>query len=419
MSAWQKLAAGVVAVCLLAAAWTALMHQPRTVDLTNANAPVASSEVPPPVGAVVLEKVDLDTAKKINAAVPFTTAKITPARPFVISGSPADTARATDCLASALYYEAGAEALDGQKAVAQVILNRVRHPAYPKSVCGVVYQGQERATGCQFSFTCDGSMVRVPSPQSWQRLRGVAQSMLGGAVYAPVGWATHYHTDWVVPVWSAKLDKVRAEATHLFFRWAGFWGTPAAFRGSYAGVEPNIAKLGRLSLVHKSGDPAVDALALAPGQSAIVESPSTVSTQGGNGEFILSVSRDVTPSFLPVLAARTCGEREYCKLFVWTNAAKMPASLPVGESQLATAAFSFLRNRAQNFEKSLWNCAQFPEIDRKQCIKKRVVVEGKTLDLIPAEPEVAEVVTKNEVPAVAATQTPVEAQQTGRRRPGG
>ncbi len=381
---------------------------------------IAPPDKTPEVNAVILKKVPLETAKKINAAIPFTQARVPAAAPFIMQGSSLDTQRAVDCLTSAIYYEAGSEALVGQKAVAQVILNRVRHPAYPKTVCGVVYQGQERSTGCQFSFTCDGSMARVPAPASWQRLRGVAQSMLSGSVYAPVGWATHYHTDWVVPVWSAKLDKIRAEATHLFFRWTGFWGTPAAFRGRYGGGEPNIPRLARLSSAHNGAVGGLETLNLATGSSTlqVAESSNKVLVEGSNGEFILSVDRGVIPAFLPILAARTCGDRDYCKLFIWTNTAKMPAGFPVDQAQLSTAAFSFLRNRSQSFEKSLWNCAQFPSIDRKQCIRRRVVIEGKVEELIPAEPETVDEPTKLGTVTIRNSEPSSTSETSARRRPG-
>ncbi|MFT2129823.1 cell wall hydrolase, partial [Staphylococcus epidermidis] len=89
------------------------------------------------------------------------------------------------------------ETLQGQASVAQVILNRMRHPAYPKTVCGVVFQGSERTTGCQFSFTCDGAMGRPPSAEGWARARAVAASALNGFVAADVGMATHYHANYV------------------------------------------------------------------------------------------------------------------------------------------------------------------------------------------------------------------------------
>jgi hypothetical protein len=119
-----------------------------------------------------------------------------------------------------------------------VVLNRVRHPSYPNSVCGVVYQGSERTTGCQFTFTCDGSLLRTPSVSGWARARRVAAEALSGRVFEPVGHATHYHANYVLPYWASSLVKSAVIGTHIFYRWNGGWGQPAAFRQAYAGVEP-------------------------------------------------------------------------------------------------------------------------------------------------------------------------------------
>ena len=112
--------------------------------------------------------------------------------------------------ASGRWYQHHYEARDdGQAAVAQVVLNRLRHPLFPKTVCGVVFQGSQKTTGCQFTFTCDGAMLRyTPAAAGWSRARDIARLALNGSVYAPVGHATHYHTDWVVPYWSASLEKI-------------------------------------------------------------------------------------------------------------------------------------------------------------------------------------------------------------------
>ncbi|MFN5901342.1 MAG: cell wall hydrolase, partial [Novosphingobium sp.] len=83
------------------------------------------------------------------------------ARAMRVDNSGVDRSRALQCLAAAVYYEARSESDVGQRAVAQVVLNRVAHPSYPNTVCGVVYQGSERTTGCQFSFTCDGSLAKA------------------------------------------------------------------------------------------------------------------------------------------------------------------------------------------------------------------------------------------------------------------
>ncbi|MGB3738101.1 MAG: cell wall hydrolase, partial [Pontixanthobacter sp.] len=128
----------------------------------------------------------------------------------------------------------------GQGAVAQVILNRVSHIAYPNSVCGVIYQGSNRRTGCQFSFTCDGSLMRPPSPAGRARARRTAERALGGAVSSAVGRSTHYHANYVVPYWSSSLIKTAVIGTHIFYRSPGRAGNDAAFRSRYAGTEPVV-----------------------------------------------------------------------------------------------------------------------------------------------------------------------------------
>ena len=187
-------------------------------------------------------------AVAVNAAVPIATLPNPAARPFALSfATPADRLRALECLTAAVYYEAAIEPTEGQRAVAQVVLNRARHPAYPRTVCGVVFQGQERSTGCQFTFTCDGALRRTPSASGWARARQVAEEALAGKVYAPVGWATHYHTNWVGPYWSSSLTKLGNVGTHIFYRWEGGWGKPAAFRFSPGRVEPQMAKMRSLT----------------------------------------------------------------------------------------------------------------------------------------------------------------------------
>lgn len=160
-----------------------------------------------------------------------------PAAPFVMRGTPQDKARALECLTTAIYYEAANEPDDGQRAVAQVILNRVRHPTFPATVCGVIYQGSEKA-GCQFSYACDGAMARRPSRAAWLRASRVAASALAGEVFAPVGMATHYHTYAVTPSWNRSLVMTGVFGAHFFHRWKGYWGTGAAFKQAYLGGEP-------------------------------------------------------------------------------------------------------------------------------------------------------------------------------------
>jgi spore germination cell wall hydrolase CwlJ-like protein len=209
----------------------------------------ATPPAPPPM---VVRPLAPDQALKLNAEIPVAIGPNPAAAPFLFKGTAAARAEALNCLASAVYYEAANQDENGERAVAQVVLNRVRHPAFPASVCGVVYQGSTRPTGCQFTFTCDGSLNHQPSADGWRRATQVAASALSGAVYAPVGWATHYHADYVVPYWASTMAKSTVVGAHLFYRWPGGWGQPAAFAKSYGGHEPSASglRLAALAAVH-------------------------------------------------------------------------------------------------------------------------------------------------------------------------
>lgn len=200
----------------------------------------AAPPTPPPL---VMRDVAPEQALQLNAQIPVAQGPNPAALPFSFSGNAASRAQALQCLASAVYYEAGSQDDNGQRAVAQVVLNRVRHPAFPASVCSVVYEGSTRTTGCQFTFTCDGSLGRQPDAAGWRRATRIAEAALSGYVYAPVGWATHYHADYVLPTWASTMAKNAVVGAHLFYRWSGSWGQPGAFTDHYAGREPNAASL--------------------------------------------------------------------------------------------------------------------------------------------------------------------------------
>ncbi|GAA0193754.1 spore germination cell wall hydrolase CwlJ-like protein [Brevundimonas nasdae] len=179
-------------------------------------------------------------AQKLNAAMAVAAGALRPARPFVFKGSAEDRRRALRCLTQAVYYEAALEPDAGQAGVAQVVLNRVRDPNYANTVCGVVFEGAERTTGCQFSFTCDGALAQAPVAWAWDRARKVAEKALNGEVAQQVGTATHYHADYVHPWWAPTVAKVNQIGAHIFYRWKGVYGETAAFRTVYQGREPNI-----------------------------------------------------------------------------------------------------------------------------------------------------------------------------------
>ena len=212
---------------------------------SGSNAPPAAKVVSDP--RQLLRKLDLavpdDVAALANQpeSVVDLMARPTAAPAFFMPGqNPDDRARASDCLTAAIYYEARSEPLDGQQAVAQVVLNRVRDRAFPKTVCGVVYQGHERSTGCQFSFTCDGSMLRRRNEAAWERSKLVADAALDGYVYAPAGSATHYHASYMVPWWAPSLTRIGLIGSQIFYRWKSGLERALAFRQDYAGFEPEI-----------------------------------------------------------------------------------------------------------------------------------------------------------------------------------
>lgn len=208
----------------------------QLLPLVQAVAPSAPLGAPP-VTEVTYRLIPTNTAQELNGAVPLVSVG-PPARSFSITGGTQTWVRASHCLAQAIYYEAGGESNDGQRAVAQVVLNRVRSPAFPNTVCGVVFEGAERSTGCQFTFACDGSLRREPNDYEWRRAMSAATSALAGNVYSPVGYATHYHANYVIPYWAASMAKIRQIGAHDFYRWPGSWRASTYFSQHYANSEP-------------------------------------------------------------------------------------------------------------------------------------------------------------------------------------
>ena len=372
VAAIAALAVGVPTLIVVTAPPVARHRPPRAIPQR-----IVSKAELPPVEPVTFQDLDPSDARAFNVSVPFVEGPNPPARafnarPFKLPGDDLQRARAIDCMAAAVLYEAGDDPV-GQRAVAQVVINRVRHPAFPKTICGVVFQGSERSTGCQFTFTCDDALVRHRwLDVQWARARQVATAALTGAVYKPVGYATHYHTDWVVPYWQSSLDKIAAVNTHLFFRWTGWWGTPPAFNRHVSADEPVIAALAAYSDAHKGG------AALVAGEDLYVDpvaaaTPLPIPLASEENSFLLTLdTKRISPDGFAQLAARTCGERPYCKVMAWAEKAKTPAALPLQPAQIQAMAFSYLRDRPSGFEKALWNCTQFRRADPSQCMKQQI-----------------------------------------------
>lgn len=199
-----------------------------------------------------------ETAQLRNARIPFAADTIAGMRGFAeIPAGSAQYGTALRCLTQAIYYEAANESELGKRAVAQIVLNRLRHPEYPNSVCGVVYEGAT-APVCQFSFTCDGSLLRQPMARQWAQSRRVAEAALAGSVVPEVGSATHYHADYVLPRWAYSLGKLRQIGAHIFYRFPGRVGMPEVFSDRWSGSEHIPAlDLGRLRAKLAAADEAL------------------------------------------------------------------------------------------------------------------------------------------------------------------
>lgn len=244
VSEWGWPLAGGIA---LAAAAVAVLLAPSPQSTTRLAAPARQTAVQPAVlspadnpltAPPVLEELSYAAARDSNAEVAVSTAPNPPAAPFhLVAASPADRQRAVNCLALVAYYEAGNQGPKGQAAVVQVVLNRVRHPLFPKTVCGVVFNQWDHPPSCQFSFTCDGSLNRPPSAQGWKQAIAIAERALNGYVEPSVGESTHFHADYVVPYWRSEVVKVVQIGACIFYRIPGPLGQPAAFVGQYNGAE--------------------------------------------------------------------------------------------------------------------------------------------------------------------------------------
>lgn len=369
----------------------ALTPEQKRVRAVQVKLPVAAADEAPVVAPLTFSDISKDEARKDNAAIPFSTAPNPAAAPFVFIGQPLDRERAIDCLAAAVYYEAGDDPV-GQQAVAQVVLNRVRHPAFPKTVCGTVFQGSDRNTGCQFTFTCDGALIRRrPSAAAWKRAQLVAMAALGGSVFSPVGWATHYHTDWVFPIWNQRMDKNAEVHTHLFYRWHGAWGRPGSFSMRGVGsVESLIAALQPLSPVHDPAQnaagllvetkedlttiPAV-AIRLTP-PSAAVPAEVTSALKGSvlrrfdsqTGTYYIALDAAQGSGSYAVTALNICEKVSPCRVFGWTEASAVNTARTPDAASMARLSFFYGRGGSYGSGTALWNCKQFQRPSARQCL---------------------------------------------------
>jgi spore germination cell wall hydrolase CwlJ-like protein len=235
--AWRHLVSGALAVVLVATLGASSLL-PAAAAPQFEIAPALRMQISAmSTGKHQASTVTGASAQERNALIPLAGGRLADMAGFTaISPDSSQYATALKCMTQAIYYEAANESVEGKRAVAQVVLNRLKHPAYPNSVCGVVYEGAN-APVCQFSFTCDGSLLRAPMARQWAESRRIAAASLAGSVMPEVGSATNYHADYVLPRWAFTLGKVKKIGTHIFYRLPGSIGNAVAFGDRWRGVE--------------------------------------------------------------------------------------------------------------------------------------------------------------------------------------
>jgi hypothetical protein len=134
----------------------------------------------------------------------------------------AGLAQEQQCLAEAMYYEARGEGVEGQKAIAEVVLQRTHDHNFPSTICGVVYQGADVPGHiCQFSFACDGELRVAKAQGAWQHAKVLADAIMTGAMrlVGETGHAVAFHSVDVTPVWAATMIQTTQIGNHIFYRW--------------------------------------------------------------------------------------------------------------------------------------------------------------------------------------------------------
>jgi hypothetical protein len=295
-------------------------------------------------------------------------------------GPAGDSDRAIDCLAVAAWYEAGNDS-DGQRSVMQVVLNRVAHPSFPKSVCGVVFEGSHRATGCQFTFTCDGSMARRrPSPVAMARARAMAALALKTTIYPEVSQATHYHADYVLPWWSGKLVRLGKVGPHIFYRWPGMRGVLSGRPSSASEAELAQLTYQAVSRFHsRSPSIVAEGAPLNATATAITAPLAQVKPTTGDivsvalppktdGAIFLAVDRTSPSGRWAVSALGKCTGQTGCRVLAYETQERLAHNSTISARAREKPIFLFVRDAASGVELALWDCEKVERPASSQCL---------------------------------------------------
>ncbi|PNU04793.1 hypothetical protein A8V01_18655 [Novosphingobium guangzhouense] len=374
-------AGGALTAALALSSYAAPLPVPvpdRFAPRSTPRTPSPTGMARPPFGSTAPEA---DTAGSAQAARLINTARVLDAlpgagRPFGFAGLADDFDRAQTCLAAAAWYEAGDDPA-GERAVIQVVLNRVRHPIYPATVCGVVFQGAHLRTGCQFTFTCDGALARRPGQAAWQRARALAAAALHGAVDPTVGEATHYHADYVYPYWAPGLVKLARVGAHIFYRFP--WRARGRSAAELSRTEPAVTQVAFLGSGAEHDADADAALALGTpqpdGAPPVALFAPAVAVPAARmaappGAMVLALDPVSPPGRWAMEALSRCAGKADCQVLGWTSAAATLRERP---------AFVFIRNAAARAEIALWDCARTVRADPRQCMPRDAAALGRLL----------------------------------------
>jgi hypothetical protein len=303
------------------------------------------------------------------------------ANPYIFSGSAVVREQSLTCLAAAAWYEAGSDP-EGQRAVIQVVLNRLKHPTFPKTICGVVLQGSERPTGCQFTFTCDGSLARRrPTSSAWALARMRAEAALNGAVDANVMQATHYHADYVAPWWSGQLERLAQVGRHIFYRWPGTEGRLSGRPSKISASE----SLTSISLVPSSrADGTALSVAEVPGHSLITNSRPRRTSVAPADLGIANASPGTAPSLdqsivigldnskpsghWAIEALARCSSKPACQIIGYADAESVSRNAALPALSRDRPVFILIRDKFSGMQLALWDCKKNARPTVSQCL---------------------------------------------------
>ncbi|QIG53183.1 cell wall hydrolase [Altererythrobacter sp. BO-6] len=301
---------------------------------------------------------------------PFNGLTLVAAQPFHDKRGAIDRNRAAECLAAAAWYEAGNDPV-GQRAVIQTVVNRVNNASFPNTFCGVVFEGSELPTGCQFTFTCDGSLERRrPSPSAWKSALALSQQALAGFVEKNVGTATHYHAAYVNPWWSGKLERLSMVGPHIFYRWPGGKGTLSGQRR--LGTEGIYDELRERSLAETA---ALENATVVPGIMPVDKGPVYELSAHANppkspqsSAIFLTVEQGEPSGRWAMAAMKACKGQSDCQVLGYAGKEQMLRNQAGAPAERSRPIFLFIRDAASAMSLALWDCEKVDRPSAKECL---------------------------------------------------